>query len=55
MNEIDIEIIKTQKRLYNLRKLKRLQRKLKCVERSHPYFMFVGLVDCFIDLVRREL
>ena len=56
MIEIDIELFKAKKRVKDIKKLKRLNRKLKRAESSvyktHPYFLFIDLIDCFIDLIK---
>ena len=54
--DLDNELFKAKKHVKDIKKLRGLNRKLKRAEESvyklHPYFVFVDLIDGFIDLVR---
>ena len=58
MSYVDIEISKAKQHTKELKKLKKMERKLRRTERilykPHPYFVFMKLVGVFIDLVRKE-
>ena len=55
MNELDVELVKARKRVKDIKKLKRMQKKVKRLEETvykpHPYYVFKDIVDCFIELV----
>ena len=57
MSDLDLEYIKAKQKVKDIRRLRRMQKKLNRLEtkvhKPAPYFVFLDLVDTFLSLVQK--